>query len=247
MGKLEEKVALVFGATSGIGKATAELFAKEGAQVFFCGRRSERGKVMEEAMLKQGSKASFYVCDGTVEEQVEDLVKKVMDKAGRLDILVNNAGVSLPGTLMEMDLEKNFDVTMDVNVKSFLRILKQVIPVMTAQGQGVIVNTSSVGGITPMPSHLAYTISKAAILRLTKSLAVQYAPNGIRVNAIVPGLTDTEINEGNEAFIKEIVKSIPLGRIATSEEIAKGILFLASEDSSFMTGAELVMDGGESL
>lgn len=247
MGKLKDQVALVFGATSGIGKATVDLFVQEGAIVYFCGRRLERGTTIEKEWQEKGGSAIFIPCDGTVDEQVKELVATVIAKEGKIDVLVNNVGVSLPGPLLEIDLEKNFDVTMDVNVKSYLRVLKEVIPVMVQQKCGVIVNTSSVGGITPMPSHLAYTMSKAAIIRLTKSLALEYAGDGIRVNAIVPGLTDTEINEGNEDFIKEIVKTIPLGRIASSEEIARGILFLACDDSSFMTGTELIVDGGESL
>lgn len=247
MPKLDNKVALIIGATSGIGKAVVELFSLEGANVVFCGRRLDLGKKIEESLNEKGKEVMFIQCDVTKDEDIKKMVEDTIYKFGRIDILHNNAGVSLPSNIDEMDLNDNFDVTMDVNVKSYIRALKIVLPIMISQEGGVIINTSSIGGISAMPTHIAYTSSKAAILQITKSLAVEYAKYGIRVNSILPGLTDTEINQGNDAFVNEIVQQIPMGRIAIPEDIAKAVLFLASDDASFITGIDLVVDGGQTI
>jgi len=247
MGRLNGKVALVIGATYGIGKATAALFAKEGAKVIFTGRREEAGKKVEEELAAQGGQVEFFRCDATVENECKALVDHVVEKYGRIDILHNNAGILIDGDFLNIDLEKNFDRTINTNLRSQIMTIQLVLPVMLKQKSGSVVNTASVGGIITMPNNIPYSVSKAAIIHMTRTLAKTYAKDGIRFNALCSGLTYSEIVEPDSDFDKAVLPGVPMGRGAQPEEIANGVLFLASDESSYITGQALVLDGGLSL
>ncbi|NVN91432.1 MAG: glucose 1-dehydrogenase [Desulfuromonadales bacterium] len=242
--RLENKVAIITGATSGIGYATAILFAKEGAEVVLAGRRENLGNELVDKIKSQGGKAVFVKTDATKLDDLKHLVKTAADLHGRIDILVNNAGVLTAFNFTEMDEVKDFDTTFNLNVKSYFLLCKEVLPYMVEQRSGSIVNTASIGGIIGIPHCPAYSASKGAIVMFTKSLAGEYAKAGIRVNAILPGLTNSEMVPVGSDFEKEAIVGVPIGRAAAPEEIAAGTLFLASDESSFCVGTCLVVDGG---
>lgn len=247
MGRVEGKIALIIGATSGIGKATATLLAKEGAQVIFTGRREGVGKKVEEEIATQGGQVEFFRCDATDEEECKALVDHVVKKYGRIDVLHNNAGILIDADFLNIDLKNNFDRTMNTNLRSQIAMMQLVLPVMLKQGKGSVINTASVGGIITMPMNIPYSASKAAIIHITRTLAKTYAKDGIRFNAVCPGLTYSEMVEPGNDFDNAVLPGVPMGRGAQPEEIANGILFLASDESSYFTGQALVIDGGLSL
>ncbi|MGX7092910.1 SDR family NAD(P)-dependent oxidoreductase [Hutsoniella sourekii] len=245
--RLENKVAVIIGATSGIGMATAELFTKEGASVIFCGRREEKGKEVEKELAQYGN-AEFFQADVTSEEQCKALVDYVVDKYGRIDIFSNNAGVLYEDDFLEVDMEDHYDRLFNTNLRGPFRALQLVIQQMLKQENGgSIVNTASVGAVSTLPFNIPYSVSKAAMLHLTRNLAKTYADKGIRVNAICPGLTYSEMVEPGDDFDKAVLPNVPMGRGAQTEEIANAILFLASDESSYLTGQALIVDGGLSL
>lgn len=247
MKRLQNKVAIIAGATSGIGKAMAALFAEEGAQVIFTGRREAAGKAVEEEIRKLGYNAEFVQVDSTNPEQLQALVDHVLAKYGRIDVLCNNAGVSAGGEFTQMDLEKEFDWLMNVNVRTYFALSKLVIPHMQKAGAGSIINTASVGAVMAMPYQVTYAATKAAVVQMTRSLAKRYAAEGIRVNSLLPGLTHSEMVEEGSAFEKAVLPTVPMKRAASAREIAMGALFLASDESSYATGLSLLLDGGVSL
>jgi NAD(P)-dependent dehydrogenase (short-subunit alcohol dehydrogenase family) len=248
--RLANKVALITGGTSGIGEATAILFAKEGASVAVTGRNQHRGQQVREKILSGGGKAIFVSCDVRKTEQCERAVNETVKTFGELNIVFNNAGVFYPHNIVDCS-EQEWDEQLDINLKGTYLISKSALPQMIRQGSGVIINNSSGWGIVGGDSAVAYCASKGGVILLTKAMAIDHGPQGIRANAICPGDVETPMLP-EDARMRGLewqdylagCANRPLGRIGTAEEIAQAALFLASDDSSFMTGATLVVDGG---
>jgi NAD(P)-dependent dehydrogenase (short-subunit alcohol dehydrogenase family) len=248
--RLKDKVALITGGTSGIGEATALLFAAEGAKVGITGRNSERGAGVVERIQKRGGDAVFLRADVSVADDCRRAVDETLRAFGRLDILLNNAGVFYPQTALECS-EREWDEQIDVNLKGTFLMSKFALPAMIAQRSGVIINNSSGWGIVGGDHAVAYCASKGGVVLMTKAMAIDHGAKGIRVNCICPGDVETPMLPADakmrglkwEDYIAGCAHR-PLGRVGTVEEIAKAVLFLASDDSSFMTGAALVVDGG---
>jgi NAD(P)-dependent dehydrogenase (short-subunit alcohol dehydrogenase family) len=248
--RLENKVALITGGTSGIGEATAILFAREGAKVTITGRNEERGHAVAERIVNDGGKATFVRSDVRQAEECRRAVEETLAAFGGLDILFNNSGVFYPHTIVDCT-EEEWDLQMDVNLKGTFLMSKAALPGMIEQRAGVIINNSSGWGIAGGDSAVAYCASKGGVVLLTKAMAIDHGRQGIRVNCICPGDVDTPMLPEDarlrglkwEDYLAGCVNR-PLGRIGTTDEIAKAALFLASDDSSFMTGAALVVDGG---
>ena len=250
--RLRGKVALITGGTSGIGEATARLFAREGARVAITGRRIELGERVASEIRSGGGEAIFIAAAVDRVEDCRRSIEATIAAFGRIDILFNNAGIVSQGTLEETS-EEEWMRTFDVNVKGTYLMTKLVLPIMREQGGGVIVNNASDWGIVGGPHYTAYSASKGAVVLLTKSVALEVARDHIRVNAVCPGDTYVErwrIDERRnpsgdfEAELKAMGEELPIGRVGTVEEIATAVLFLASDESSFMTGATLIVDGG---
>ncbi len=228
------------------------MFAREGAQVAITGRRGELGERVVSEIRSNGGEAIVIVADVTRVENCRRSIDETIAVYGRIDILFNNAGVVTQGTLEETS-EDEWTRTFDVNVKGAYLMTKLVLPIMRAQGGGVIVNNASDWGIVGGAGYTAYSASKGAIVLLTKSLALEVARDSIRVNAVCPGDTYVERwrvaeqhdpSDDFEAVLKALGEDLPIGRVGTVEEIARSVLFLASDESSFMTGATLIVDGG---
>jgi NAD(P)-dependent dehydrogenase (short-subunit alcohol dehydrogenase family) len=252
MSRLKDKVALITGGTSGIGEAMAKLFAREGARVAITGRRRELGEDVVAQITQAGGEAIFIAAEVTRAEDCRRSIDETIAAYRRIDILFNNAGIVTQGTLEETT-EDEWMRTFDVNVKGTYLMTKLVLPIMREQGGGVIVNNGSDWGIVGGPHYTAYSASKGAVVLLTKSVALEVARDHIRVNAVCPGDTYVErwrIDERRnpsgdfEAELKAMGAELPIGRVGTVEEIANAVLFLASDESSFMTGATLIVDGG---
>jgi NAD(P)-dependent dehydrogenase (short-subunit alcohol dehydrogenase family) len=248
--RLRDKVAIITGGTSGIGEATALLFAKEGARVAITGRSAERGAAVVGRIKQNGGDGIFLRADVSVAEDCEAAVKETLRAFGKLDVLFNNAGVYYPQTALECS-EREWDEQIDVNLKGTFLMSKFALPAMIAQGRGVIVNNSSGWGIVGGDHAVAYCASKGGVVLMTKAMAIDHGTQGIRVNCICPGDVETPMLPADAkmrglkwADYMAGCASRPLGRVGTAEEIAKAVLFLASDDSSFMTGAALVVDGG---
>lgn len=248
--RLLKKVSLVTGATSGIGEATAILFASEGASIAVTGRNQERGHEVRDRILRGGGEAIFVATDVVKPEECRRAVNETVSTFGRLDILFNNAGVFYPHTALDCS-EEEWDAQIDINLKGTFLMSKFALPEMIRQGRGVIINNSSGWGIVGGDSAVAYCASKGGVVLLTKAMAIDHGRQGIRVNCICPGDIDTPMLPP-DARMRGLdwhdylanCSNRPLGRIGTAEEIAKAALFLASDDSSFMTGAALIVDGG---
>ncbi len=252
VGRLQGKVALITGGTSGIGEATARVFAREGAKIAITGRRIELGERVVSEIRSAGGEAIFIAADVARAEDCRRSIDEALAAYGRVDILFNNAGIVTQGTLEETS-EEDWVRTFDVNVKGTYLMTKLVLPMMRAQGGGVIVNNASDWGIVGGPHYTAYSASKGAVVLLTKSVALEVARDNIRVNAICPGDTYVERWRRDErrnpsgdfaAELKAMGEDLPIGRVGTVDEIARSVLFLASDESSFMTGATLIVDGG---
>jgi NAD(P)-dependent dehydrogenase (short-subunit alcohol dehydrogenase family) len=251
--RLKDKVALITGGTSGIGRATALLFAAEGAKVAFTGRRADRGKAVAAEIKSHGGTALFIHADHAHWEDCQRSMQEARTAFGRVDILFNNAGLVVGG-LAEETSEEEWAEIMNVNVTGVWRMCKLAIPLMRAQGGGVIVNNASDWGLVAGRNSAAYCATKGAVEQMTRAMAVDHAREGIRINAVCPGDTFVErwTYEGYHRHSAEIFQetlkamgeALPMGRVGRAEEIAKAVLFLASDDSSFMTGAMLVVDGG---
>ena len=253
-GKLTGKAAIVTGATSGIGKATALLFAEEGADLVVTGRRAELGKAVETEIRQKGVRCVFVRADHSQADDCSSVLERTLAEYGRVDILFNNAGIVTSGTA-ESTSEDVWSETMAINVTGVWRMSKLVIPVMKKQGGGVIVNNGSDWSVVAGKDAFPYVGSKGAVGLMTKAMALDYARDNIRVNAVCPG--DTFVDrwmekgyfEGSdpvsvEEAMKESSAYIPMGRFGKPEEIASAALFLASDDSSFVTGHLLLVDGG---
>ena len=245
--RLAGKVAFISGGARGMGATEAKLFANEGAAVAIGDVLEEAGKRTEAEINQSGGQALFVPLDVTSEQSWLDAIGATVAKFGRLDILVNNAGVSAHG-MIEFTTEADWDRVMDVNSKGPFLGTKAAIPEMRKSGGGSIINISSQLGLvgTEMSSP-QYQSSKGAIRLLTKTTALQYAPDGIRCNSVHPGPVNTDMtadSRGNPENLGKMVGRIPMGRYGEPVEIANGVLYLASDESSFVTGSELVLDGG---
>ncbi len=248
--KLQDKVALITGGSLGLGKATAFLFAKEGAKVIITGRTESKLQETVEEAKKQGLEIDYLVGDVSDEPRTIETVEHILDKYGKIDILFNNAGVLYLGTTHETDTEI-WDKTFAINVRGTYLMSKHVIPHMLEKGYGVIVNNSSILGLKAVPGVAAYNASKGAVTQLTRSTALEYADKGIRVNAICPGTIVTPMVDGlldampDRDGAEELFKSFhPIGRFGTPDEIAHAVLFLCDDNVAFMTGTMLSVDGG---
>ncbi len=248
--RLEKKVTLITGGTSGIGEATAVLFAREGAKVAITGRNQERGRKILAQIEKDGGHGIFIRSDVRLRDDCRRAVDETLRAFGRLDVLFNNAGVFYPHTVLDCS-EEEWDLQMDTNLKGTFLMSKFALAGMIAQGGGVIINNSSGWGIVGGDSAVAYCASKGGVVLLTKAMAIDHGRQGIRVNCLCPGDVDTPMLPADarlrglkwETYLAGCANR-PMGRIGTAEEIAKAALFLACDDSSFMTGAALVVDGG---
>lgn len=251
MSKLQGKTALITGGGTGIGKATAHLFAKEGANVYITGRREEKLKEVKQEAKDQGIEIGYVSADVSIESDCENVVNQIIDQEGKIDILFNNAGILIPGTTHETPTE-TWEKIFDINVKGTYFMSKYTIPHMLKKGSGVIVNNSSVVGLKGFPGLAAYVASKGAVTQLTKTMALEYADKGIRVNAICPGAIETPMvvedlfgNVEDPDATKEYLISLhPVGRLGQSEEIANAVMFLCDDNVGFMTGNMLSVDGG---
>jgi NAD(P)-dependent dehydrogenase (short-subunit alcohol dehydrogenase family) len=248
--RLENKVALITGGTSGIGEATALLFAREGARVAITGRNRERGERVAKRIRELGCERIFLVADVSVASDCRRAVDETVRALGAVDILFNNAGVFYPQTALECS-EREWDEQIDVNLKGTFLMSKCVLPGMIARKSGVIVNNASGWGIVGGDRAVAYCASKGGVVLMTKAMAIDHGRQGIRINCVCPGDVETPMLPADakmrglkwEDYMAGCANR-PLGRVGTVEEIAKAVLFLASEESSFMTGAALVVDGG---
>lgn len=249
MDLMKNKVALVTGAASGIGRESALKLAQEGASVCVADVNVAGGEETTQYIIDAGGKAIFVRCDVTDADDVRAMVKATVDTFGGLDAAVNNAGISgsLVKRIHEVD-DEVFDQIMSINVKGVWLCMKAELSIMLEQGVGSIVNIASVAGLIGSPKGAAYTASKHAVVGLTKSTALDYAKLGIRVNAICPGYTETpmvkSITDENPAMQQITVRAIPMRRLGQPTEIAEGVLWLCSDASSFVTGHQLVLDGG---
>jgi NAD(P)-dependent dehydrogenase (short-subunit alcohol dehydrogenase family) len=252
--KLAGQVAIITGATSGIGKATALLFAEEGADVVITGRRADLGRGVENGIRERGARGLFIEADHSQAEACSRVVERTLAEFGRLDILFNNAGIVTSGTA-ETTTEEVWNATLAINVTAVWRMSKLVLPHMRKQGKGVIVNNGSDWSVVAGKDAFPYVMSKGAVAMMTKAMALDYARENIRVNAVCPGDTFVErwIEKGYfegsdpvtlEEAMNESSTYIPMGRFGKPEEIARAVLFLASDDSSFVTGHLLLVDGG---
>ena len=247
MGRLDGKVAIISGGARGQGAAEARMFAREGAKVVIGDVLDAEGTRVAAEIAESGGDALFVHLDVTQEEDWRSAVEAAVSSFGKLDILVNNAGIWRRGRVEDTTLE-DWDMIMDVNAKGVFLGTKLAIPEMRKAGGGSIINISSTAGLVGGPRSSAYTASKGAVRLFTKATAVQYAREGIRANSVHPGPIDTpmiqQVWQGEEQSREAALARTPLGRIGTPEDIAYGVLFLASDESSFMTGSELVIDGG---
>ncbi len=244
---LKGKVALVTGASRGIGESIAKTLAAYGAEVILASRKIDALQSVEDDIKKSGGKAMSIACHTGELEQITKLFDEIEKKFGRLDILVNNAatnpffGENLNAT------ESAWDKTVDVNLKGYFFVAQHAAKIMVKQGGGSIINVASINGIRPAPYQGIYSITKAGVIAMTKSYAKELAAAKVRVNALLPGLTDTKFAAAmthNDDLMKLILPSIPMGRIAAPDEMAGAVLYLASDASTFTTGATIVVDGG---
>ncbi len=249
--KLKDKVALITGGNSGIGKATAILFAEEGARVCITGRNENRCEEVVKEITDGGGQAIYMIADVRFPDECQRTVDKTVKAFGRLDILFNNAGVYYPNTAVECS-EEEWDLTIDINLKGTYLMSKFALPLMISQKSGVIINNGSGWGIVGGNEAVSYCASKGGVVLMTKAMAIDHARQGIRVNCLCPGDVETPMLDEDarmrgltwDEYHQQAVAQRPMGRIGTPEEIARAALFLASDDSTFMTGATLVVDGG---
>ena len=249
--RLKDKISLITGGAKGIGRASAMLFAKEGSSVVIADIDSESGMKTASDIIQNGGRAIFLECDVSKKNDIEKLVKEIIKEFGRLHILYNNAAIfskKMDGPITDID-EDSWDRILDINLKSTYLCCKYFIPEIIRSGGGSVINTSSSAGVIGVPGCDAYTATKGAIIAITRSMAAEYGSFNVRVNCIVPTHIDTpmfeESTKNAPGFDEDrFLKTFPLGRYGKPEDIARAALFLASEDSSFITGSLLTVDGG---
>jgi 3-oxoacyl-[acyl-carrier protein] reductase len=251
--RLSNKVAMITGSGSGIGRASAILFSKEGAKITIADIDEKGGQQTVDIIKQKKGDAIFIHTDVSKANDVERMMKITLEQYGKLDILFNNAGIGMPFMPIEDVKEDFWDRIMEINVKGIFLGCKYAVPFMKRQGGGVIINTASISGVRPRPGLSAYSASKGAAILLTKALAIELAPFKIRVNCINPVVVDTPFLEKNisasqlEEAKKAMLSTIPLGRLGQPEDIARGALYLASDESSMVTGLSLNVDGGRGI
>jgi NAD(P)-dependent dehydrogenase (short-subunit alcohol dehydrogenase family) len=250
---LAGRVAVVTGAGSGIGRAAAEIMAREGASLVVADRDAAAGEATAAHIVEAGGRALAVETDVGDDAQIERLVARTMQEFGRIDILHSHAGIQVEGPLEQVDPD-GMDASWRINVRAHFLLARLAMPHMRAQGGGSIIVTSSNSGVFYDHEMIAYATSKHAAVAMVKQIAIDYGKYNVRVNALCPGWVDTPFNDaftrqmgGREALLAYIKDKIPMGRFASVEEIAEAILFLASDRSSFMTGHALVVDGGECI
>ena len=241
MGKLEGKVAVVTGGASGIGKASALLFAQEGAKIVIADLNEEKGQEVMEELTNSGTEALFVKTNVTSEEDVQNLFKEAAGQFGQVDVVFNNAGIGVNKPSDELTFEE-WRRTVSVDLDGVFLVAREALRGFLKTGGGVMVNTASMYGHVGVAQNAPYAASKGGVVNLTRGLAVEYADRNIRINAICPGFIDTPIIP--EEMKDGLKAATPVGRLGQADEIAKAVLFLASDDSSFMTGSSLIVDGG---
>ncbi len=245
MKEFENKVALVTGGSSGIGRATAIAFAREGAKVVVAARRVKESEETVSLIKEAGSDGIFIQTDVAVEGEVQALIEKTIATYGRLDYAFNNAGVAMGGLITETTLDI-YEKVFDVNVKGLLLCMKYESLQMLKNGGGSIVNNSSIAGLMGIEQISVYVASKHAVAGLTKAAALEMAKSNIRVNAVCPGVIETDMSRPffEVPFYKKLIENIPMGRVGQAEEVASAVVYLCSDKASFITGQNLAIDGG---
>jgi len=249
--RLENRAALVTGGTSGIGEATCLLFGREGASVAVVGRNTERGKSVAKRISDAGGNAIFIQADVRKSDDCRTAVDRTLETFGRLDVLFNNAGSYYQNDVVGCT-EQEWDDQVDTSLKGTFLMSKYALPHMIERGTGSIINCASGWGLVGGPRSAAYCAAKGGMVVMTKAMAIDHGPQGIRVNAICPGDTDTPMEREDaraqgltwDQYLEQTVAHRPIARMATPEEIAFGVLYLASDESSYVTGAALPVDGG---
>lgn len=248
--RLADKVAIITGAAGGIGRATAILFAQEGAKVVVVDYAPEGGLETVEMIRRDGGDAIFVETDISKAAAVEKMVQRAVETYGRIDVLFNNAAVTIPASVVDAT-EEVWDKTMDIDLKGVFLPSKYAIPHMIRGGGGAVINTASMCGLVASPNQAPYSAAKGGVIALTRQMAIDYASHNIRVNSICPSEVRTPMFLGfinrapdPEKKMQELVARIPLGRVAEPEELARAALFLASDESSYITGVTLPVDGG---
>lgn len=247
MSTFKDRVALVTGGTSGIGRATAVAFARAGAKVVVSGRRDEEGRETVRRIEAVGGTGLFVQADVRSDADIARLVRAVVERFGRIDIAFNNAGVEEAVGAFHEKTEADFDPIFDINVKGLWLSMLHEVRQMLRQGGGVIVNTTSIAGLIGFPGAAIYDASKHAVIGFTKSVALEYARKNIRVNAVAPAAIDTDMFSrfaADENVRKQLEGMHPIGRIGKADEVAAAVLWLASDAASFVTGQTLPVDGG---
>ena len=246
MKRFENKVVLITGATSGIGAGTANAFAQEGAKVVLIGRNQERGEKIEQEIRQAGAEAFFLRCDVSQEEQVKKMIETAIQKYGQIDILFNNAGIMPASAEIENIPLSDWQKTFDINVNGMFLVTRHAKPYLL-KTKGNIINNASIAGLQHYAAgrSYAYSASKAAVIQFSHQLAKNYGEQGIRVNCICPGIVDTPILGNRDRSI--YAQRVPLKRLATPDDVAKVVLFLASDEASYLTGVVLPIDGGVCL